>query len=115
MKSTPIACAVAALLAIGVPLHARQRPSETEAEAFRQRLLDALGRGDRPAVAGMVRYRLIVDAGGMQIPVVNQASLIKMWNAVFPPVVRCVLEQSAVQKPGAPSPKYVTQTDAGGV
>ena len=115
MKRIPIASVVAALLAIGVPLHARQKPSDSEAEAFRQRLLDALVRDDRQVVAGMVRYRLIVDAGGMQIPVVNQASLIKMWNAVFPPVVRCVLEQSGVQKPGSPSPKYVTQTDAGGV
>jgi hypothetical protein len=115
MKRTPVACVLITLLAIVDPLHARQRASETEAEAFRQRLLDALVRGDRQAVSSMVEYRLLVDAGGMKIPVGDQASLIKLWNAVFPPVVRCVLEQSAVQKPGSPSPKYLTQTDAGGV
>jgi hypothetical protein len=115
MKRIPIASVVAALLAIGVPLYARQKPPDSEAETFRQRLLDALTRGDRQAVSAMVRYRLVVDAGGFQIPVVDHASLVKMWNAVFPPVVRCVLEESAVQQPGLPSPKYLTKTDADGV
>ena len=44
-------------------LQARQGRAN-DAEAFRRQLLDAFARGDRRAVAGMVRYRLVVDAGG---------------------------------------------------
>ena len=108
-----VGSALAALLV--APLHARQRGPEAEAEAFRQRLLDAFARGDRQAVAGMVRYRLVVDAGGIQIPVLNQAALVKMWDAVFPPAVRCVIEESGMPRAGSPPPKYVMQADATGV
>jgi hypothetical protein len=86
-----------------------------EAEAFRTQLLDAFTRGDRGAVAGMVRYRLVVDAGGLQVPVVDRATLIKMWNVVFPPEVRCLIEESRIPVPGAPAPRHVIAVDAGGV
>jgi hypothetical protein len=112
MKHTIVA---SALMAAMVPLNAQSRGPEAEAEAFRQRLLDAFARGDRQAVAGMVRYRLVVDAGGIRIPVINQPALVKMWDAVFPPAVRCVIEQSAIPKAGSPPPKYVMRPDAGGV
>jgi hypothetical protein len=94
---------------------ARQNPSLGDAEAFRRQLLDAFARGDRRAVAGMVRYRLVVDAGGLMIPVVNRATLIQMWDAVFPPEVRCLIEDSGFPRPGLPAPKYAIKVDAGGV
>jgi hypothetical protein len=67
-----------------------------EAETFRQRLLDALARNDRNAVARMVRYRLVVDAGGLMVPVVDATTLVRMWDVVFPPEVRCMVEQSTI-------------------
>jgi hypothetical protein len=67
-----------------------------EAETFRQRLLDALARNDRNAVARMVRYRLVVDAGGLMVPVVDATTLVRMWDVVFPPEVRCMVEQHAI-------------------
>jgi hypothetical protein len=51
------------------PSEAQQSiPAANDAMAFRQKLPDAFERGDRRAVAGMVRYRLVVDAGGLMIP-----------------------------------------------
>jgi len=79
-----------------------------------QKLLDAFARGDRRAVAGMVRYRLVVDAGGLMIPVVDRATLLQMWDVVFPPEVRCLIEESGFQRPGQPKPKYAITADAGG-
>jgi hypothetical protein len=56
-------------------LEARQGQAN-DAEAFRRQLLDAFARGDRRAVAGMVRYRLVVDAGGLMVPVMSRADLL---------------------------------------
>jgi hypothetical protein len=57
-------------------------------------------KSDRRSVARMVRYRLVVDAGGMSVPIVDQATLLKLWDVAFPPDVRCFIEQSAVPRPG---------------
>jgi hypothetical protein len=62
----------------------------------------------------MVRYRLTVDAGGLIVPVVSPASLLQMWDVVFPPEVRCMIEQSAIPRHGQPAPKYAITVDAGG-
>jgi hypothetical protein len=54
------------------------------------------------------------DAGGLMVPVVNAPTLLKMWDAVFPPEVRCMIEESAVPRPGEPKPKYVMTVDSAG-
>ena len=95
-------------------MEARQSVRAIDAETFRQKLLDAFARGDRRAVAGMVRYRLVVDAGGLMIPVVDRATLLQMWDVVFPPEVRCLMEESGVQHPRQAKPKYAITTDVGG-
>jgi hypothetical protein len=85
-------CLCVCLLNTTVPVVA-QPGGANDAETFRRRLLDAFARNDRRAVAGMVRYRLDVDAGGLIVPVVNAPTLLKMWDAVFPPEVRCMIER----------------------
>jgi hypothetical protein len=92
----------------------RSIPAANDAMAFRQKLLDAFERGDRRAVAGMVRYRLVVDAGGLMIPIVDRATLTKMWDVVFPAEVRCLMEGSGVLRPGQAAPRYQIRVDAGG-
>src|SRR6185295_13027271 len=86
----------------------------SDAETFRVLLLDSFARGDRRAVAGMVRYRLTVDAGGLIIPIANRATLLQLWDVVFPPEVRCMIEQSAVPRQGQPAPKYAISVDRTG-
>src|SRR5262245_9385455 len=103
-------------LALGTPISLRaQTALEKEAETFRQNLVDALAKSDRRSVARMVRYRLVVDAGGMMVPIVDQATLLKLWDVAFPPEVRCLIEQSAVPRAGQAPPKYVSRVDAGGM
>jgi hypothetical protein len=108
-------CLCVGLVARATPLQARQTGEAAEAQAFRQQLLDALARGDRRSVAGMVRYRLVVDAGGLMIPIADRATLIRLWDVVFPPEVRCLIEESGVPRVGQPAPKYAIRVDAGGV
>jgi hypothetical protein len=110
---TNLLAALVTALVVAVPAHGRQTGPEAEAEAFRQRLLDALARGDRSAVAGMIQYRLIVEAGFL-IPVGDRAELFRLWNIVFSPATRCLIEESGFPRPGAP-PKYAMQLDAAGV
>ena len=114
MSPANVVAALAAALVMTVPVHARQTAPERDAEAFRQRLLDALARGDRGAVAGMIQYRLIVEAGYL-IPVGDRAELFRLWGIVFSPATRCLIEESGFPRAGAPPPKYAMGIDATGV
>jgi len=109
-----IGVCVCTLASAAAPVEARQQAATTDAETFRQRLLDAFARGDRRAVAGMVRYRLVVDAGGLMIPVANRTTLLEIWDVVFPPEVRCLIEESGLPRAGRARPKYAISVDAGG-
>src|SRR5687768_17744674 len=97
MKRANLWAVLAATLVVAVPVHAQQTGPERDAEAFRQRLLDALARGDRAAVAGMIQYRLIVEAGFL-IPVGDRAELFRLWNIVFSPATRCLIEESGIPR-----------------
>lgn len=116
MRPTALTCVCVCLVCVArlfgsaqaTPVQAR------DAEAFRVKLLDGFARGDRRAVAAMVRYRLTVDAGGLIVPVVSPASLLQMWDVVFPPEVRCMIEQSAILRQGEPAPKYAITVDSTG-
>jgi hypothetical protein len=114
MSRTNVLAAVATALVVAVPIHAQQTGPERDAEAFRQRLLDALARGDRSAVAGMIQYRLIVEAG-FRIPVGDRAELLRLWDIVFSAATRCLIEESAIPRPGTPQPKYAMRVDPTGV
>ena len=114
MRATAFGLCVCVIVSAAWPIEARRQSQPTDEETFRQKLLDAFARGDRRAVAGMVRYRLVVDAGGLMIPVVHRATLMKMWDVVFPPEVRCLIEESGVSRPGQPPPKYAIRVDPGG-
>jgi hypothetical protein len=105
---------VCAALTTATPVYA-QTAQEKAAEAFRQKLVAALAKSDRQSVARMVRYRLVVDAGGMAVPIVDQATLLKLWDVAFPPEVHCLIEQSAVPRAGQSPPKYAIRVDAGGM
>src|SRR5688572_26337212 len=113
MNRINVLAALATALVVAVPVHAQTGP-ERDAEAFRQRLLDALARGDRGAVAGMIQYRLIVEAG-FRIPVGDRAELLRLWDIVFSPATRCLIEESAIPRPGTPQPKYAMRVDPTGV
>lgn len=93
--------------------HADATDITKEAETFRQAFVDALARDDRQAVAGMVRYRMIVDAG-LLIPVTDRRTLFKLWDVIFSPATRCLIEQSRFPRPGVPPPRYELHVDSRG-
>ena len=95
-------------------LRDRGPTSEVQVEAFRRRLLGALVQRDRRAVAGMVRYRLIVDAGGLLIPVGDRETLVRLWDIVFSPAMRCLIEESSFRRLGSAPPKYSMYVDSAG-
>jgi len=113
VRARAVGLVVCLALTTAGPVHA-QTVQEKDAEAFRQKLVDALAKSDRRSVAGMVRYRLVVDAGGMAVPIVDQATLLKLWDVAFPPEVRCLIEQSAIARAGH-APKYAIRVDTGGM
>jgi hypothetical protein len=115
VRATAFGLCLCVLANWGRSIEARRQSQASDAEMFRQRLLDGFARGDRRAVAGMVRYRLVVDAGGLMIPVVDRTTLVQMWDVVFPSEVRCLIEGSGVARPGQPAPKYAIRVDPGGV
>lgn len=51
-------------------------------------LQQAVARNDRQAVARMVRYPIEVNAGGLQIPVSDAATFVKIYDSVMGPSVR---------------------------
>src|SRR5687767_103425 len=88
--------------------------SDRRAEAFARRLVQALARRDRTAVAAMVRYPAMVLAGGFNIPVLDRATALHLYDLVFTAELRCLLEQSGLRRAGQPAPKYPIRVDAAG-
>jgi hypothetical protein len=44
----------------------------------------------------------------------SRADLLRMWDIVFPPEVRCMIDQSAMPRAGQPAPKYSISVDSSG-
>ena len=83
--------------------------AESRAAAFVSALAQAMARGDRAAVAEMVRYPLNASVGGIGIPVASRAELLKVYPSIFTAELRCVLDDSIARGASALS------VDAGGV
>ena len=83
--------------------------TDSRATAFVSALAQAMARGDRAAVADMVRYPLNASIGGIGIPVANKADLLKVYSSVFTAELRCVVDDSVAKGAAA------LDVDAGGV
>jgi hypothetical protein len=107
------AVGAAALLALsaGVPIvgisaaagqdPARVSSAERRGEAFARRFVQAMARGDRGAIGSMIRYRATVLAGGFTIPLSDPSSVRDMYDAVFTPELRCLVERKPVRADAA--------------
>ena len=83
--------------------------AESRAGAFVSALAQAMSRGDRGAVAEMVRYPLNASVGGIGIPVAGRAELLKVYGSVFTAELRCLVDDSVAKGSSA------IKVDAGGV
>jgi hypothetical protein len=93
-------------------LLAAQQPgtsAESRAGAFVSALAQAMARGDRAAVAEMVRYPFDASVGGIGIPIAGRADLIKAYSSIFTGELRCLVDDSVAKGSSA------LDVDAGGV
>ena len=109
MTRTLIASAL--VVQVGVAMLAAQpgTPAESQAGAFVSALAQAISRGDRAAVAEMVRYPLVASVGGVGIPIPGRAELIKAYGSIFTAELRCLVDDSVAKGASGIS------VDAGGV
>jgi hypothetical protein len=87
---------------------------ERRADGFARSLAQAMARRDRSAVASMIRHPATVVAGGLTIPLIDRATTLQLYNLVFTPELRCLLEQSGMRRAGQPAPRYPIRADAAG-
>jgi len=109
MTRTLIASALFIQLGFAMLVAQPGTSAESRAGAFVSALAQAMSRGDRAAVAEMVRYPLNPTVGGFAIPIANQAELIKVYSSIFTAELRCVVEDSVARGSSA------LRIDAGGV
>jgi len=83
--------------------------AESRAGAFVSALAQAMSRGDRAAVAEMVRYPLNASVGGVGIPIGGPAELLKVYGSIFTAELRCLVDDSVAKGSSSIS------VDAGGV
>ena len=114
MTRTLIASALC--IQLGVAMLAAQSGSsaESRAGAFVSALAQAMSRGDRAAVAEMVRYPLNASVGGIGIPIAGRADLIKAYGSIFTPELRCLVDDSVAKGPSSLSIDAGGMTFAGG-
>jgi len=82
--------------------------AESRAGAFVSALAQAMSRGDRAAVADMMRYPLNASVGGIGIPIAGRADLIRVYGSIFTAELRCLVDDSV-------SGASALSIDAGGV
>jgi hypothetical protein len=70
------------------------RPDCPAAIAFLAKFQDALKRDDRPAVASLVHYPLLVPEGGRK-QIRSRAELLAKFNSIFNPSVRAAILKAA--------------------
>jgi hypothetical protein len=90
---------------------AAQGPSLAQ---FVATLQQAVARNDRAAVAGMVRYPLNVVASGLQIPVSDAKTFVKLYDTVMSPTIRQIIARARVPEDGKSTPAAV-RTSGGGI
>lgn len=107
MRRTVIASAL--VIQLCAALLAAQAGEQGRATAFASALAQALSRGDRAAVADMVRYPLSVNVGGIGIPIANRAEMLRLYSSIFTAELRCLVDDSVAKSYAA------LKVDSGGV
>lgn len=92
---TAVAVALAALSVraqSGTP--AVQRP-DSAATSFLGELRRASARGDRQALAALVRFPIVVTIGSLRVPIENARAFVERFDAVFTPELKDAVARSA--------------------
>jgi hypothetical protein len=106
-----VACSAAAprapsLLASQAAAPARAALDDRVVTSFLRDLRRAVAGDDRAAVAGLVRYPLMVSVGAVRIPIADAAAMREHYDIVFSPAVKDALAQAAVPGARQPAPRF---------
>jgi hypothetical protein len=102
LHSRHAGCLAAFTIMVGI-----QQPGvdERSAAAFLRDLQGRVARDDRAAVASLIRYPLTVLAGGVRIPMTDNASLLQSYDVVFSPALKALIAEAAIPVVGRPAPR----------
>jgi hypothetical protein len=73
---------------------------DRSAAIFLRALQREVARDDRAAVSALIRYPLIVFAGGVRIPITDAAALLQNYDVVFSPALKTLISQAAMPAGG---------------
>jgi hypothetical protein len=103
-----VMCLVGAFLVIGAlsvgAVTAPAPPDERAVTTFLTELRRAVSADDRPAVASLVQFPLVVLAGDLRIPIANRAALLQSYDVVFSPALKQTIARAALPAAGRPAP-----------
>lgn len=104
---------LAAIVLLAVASHVQARADN--GQAFVSRLLQAIRTHNRTAAAAMFRYPLRVNQPmlPLPIPLENAAAAVRLYDIIFTPDMRCILERARPPQAGQPPPKYPLLTAEG--
>ena len=80
---------------------------------FVSALQQAVGRNDRAAVAGMMRYPLNVSAAGLQIPVGDAKTFVSLYDTLMSASIKQVIARARVPADGKSAPGAVMSAGGG--
>ncbi len=75
---------------------------QARASSFVTALAQAMSRRDRAAVSEMAQYPLSASVGGVAIPIANRAELLRLYDSIFTPELRCLVDDTISKGTAAP-------------
>jgi hypothetical protein len=101
LRSHSVGYVAAFTIMVGLP---QPGVDERSAAIFLRDLQRGVARDDRAAVASLIRYPLTVLAGGVRIPMTDNASLLQSYDVVFSPALKALIADAAIPVAGRPAP-----------
>jgi len=85
------------------------------AQAFLGQLQHAVDASDRKVVSRLFRYPATVLASGFNIPVANTDEMLRLYDLVFNPELRCAIAWTGFVRNGTPRPRHPIGLQADGL
>ena len=119
LRLRPGQAGILCLLAIALPMRAA---AQTEGgvdppmvQAFVGRLQRAIAGNDKRAVASLAAYPTRVMVSGLDVPILNPSELVRLFDIVFTPDMRCAIGQARLDVAGRPQARVPVSVAADGV
>jgi hypothetical protein len=96
-------CALSAAAALSMaPAISADGVDRTAARRFLRDLQRAIAQVDKRAVASLAAYPIRVMVGGLDVPILNAAELVRLFDVVFTPDMRCAIADARIDDADPP-------------